>query len=155
MVSGQFPNPVSLGACDVNTATSHVRLLLVDDNPAVLRQVIQLLPREFEVVATLEDGAGLPAAVLEHQPDIIVLDITLPPVNGIALASQLRSAGCSAEIVFLTVHSDRDYVRAAFGVGAIAYVVKTRLSLDIVPALRAAMRGERFVSPSPELEGMA
>ena len=139
----------------MNIATSRVRLLLVDDNPAVLRQVAELLPREYDVVATLEHGAGLAAAVLEHQPDIIVLDITLPPVSGISLASQLKVAGCLAEIVFLTVHSDRDYVRAAFGVGAIAYVVKARLGLDIVPALRAAMRGERFVSPSPGLEGMA
>ena len=138
----------------MDTATSHVRLLLVDDNPAVHHQVIQLLPREFEIVGTLGDGAGLREAVRNHQPDIIVLDITLPPVSGIALASQLRTAGCVAKVVFLTVHSDRDYVRAAFAAGAAAYVVKTRLSLDIVVALRAALRGERFISPSPELEGL-
>jgi DNA-binding NarL/FixJ family response regulator len=138
----------------MDTATSYVRLLLVDDNPAVLRQVIQLLPREFEIVGTLGDGAGLRDAVRNHQPDIIVLDVTLPPVSGIALASQLRKAGCAAKIVFLTVHSDPDYVRAAFAAGAAGYVVKTRLSLDIVLALRAALRGERFISPSPELEGM-
>ena len=138
----------------MDTATSRVRLLLVDDNAAILRQVIQLLPREFEIVGTLEDGAGLRDAVRNHQPDIIVLDITLPAVSGIALASQLRKAGCAAKIVFLTVHSDPDYVRAAFAAGAAAYVVKTRLSLDIVLALRAALRGERFISPSPELEGM-
>jgi DNA-binding NarL/FixJ family response regulator len=138
----------------VDTATSHARLLLVDDNPAVLRQVLQLLPREFEIVGTLGDGAGLRDAVRNHQPDIIVLDVTLPRVSGIALASQLRTAGCAAPIVFLTVHSDPDYVRAAFAAGAAAYVVKTRLSLDIVLALRAALRGERFISPSPELEGM-
>ena len=138
----------------MDVATSHVRLLLVDDNPAVLRQVIQILPREFEIVGTLGDGAGLRDAVRNHQPDIIVLDVTLPPVSGIALAAQLRKAGCAAKIVFLTVHSDPDYVRAAFAAGAAAYVVKTRLSLDIVLALRAALRGERFISPSPELEGM-
>ena len=139
----------------MDTATSRVRLLLVDDNAAVLRQVIQLLPREFEIVGTLEDGTGLRDAVRNHQPDIIVLDITLPAVSGIALASQLRKAGCAAKIVFLTVHSDPDYVRAAFAAGAAAYIVKTRLSLDIVPALRTALRGERFISPSPELEGMS
>jgi DNA-binding NarL/FixJ family response regulator len=138
----------------MDVATSHVRLLLVDDNPAVLHQVIQLLPREFEIVGTLGDGAGLRDAVWNHQPDIVVLDVTLPPVSGIALASQLRKAGCAAKIVFLTVHSDPDYARAAFAAGAAAYVVKTRLSLDIVLALQAALRGERFISPSPELEGM-
>ena len=139
----------------MNTApTSHARLLLVDDNPAFMRQVIQILPCEFEIVATLADGVGLRHATLEHQPDIIVLDIRLPPVSGIGLASQLRNAGCLTKIVFLTVHCDPDYVRAAFAVGAIGYVLKTRLSLDIVLALRAALRGERFISPSPELEGV-
>ena len=129
-------------------------MLLVDDNPAVLRQVIQLLPGEFEVVGTLEDGAGLRVALEEHQPDIIVLDITLPRVSGIALASQLTQAGCPAKIVFLTVHSDPDYARAALAAGAIGYVVKTRLSLDLVPALQAAFHDTRFISPSPELAGV-
>ena len=150
MEAGQFSNPVSLGTREMNT----IRLLLVDDNPAVLRQVVQLLPGEFEVVGTLEDGAGLRGALEEHEPDIIVLDITLPCGCGIALASQLRNAGCPARIVFLTVHSDPDYVHAAFAAGAIGYVVKTRLSLDLEPALRSALQGERFISPSPELEGM-
>ena len=154
MAAGQSPESVSPGASEVNTATRRARLLLVDDNPAVLRQVIQLLPREFEIAGTLQDGAGLRDAVRDYQPDIIVLDITLPLVSGITLASQLRKAGCSAHIVFLTVHGDPDYVRAAFDAGAIGYVVKTRLSLDIGLALRAALRGERFISPSPELEGM-
>jgi DNA-binding NarL/FixJ family response regulator len=93
--------------------------------------------------------------MLEHRPDIIVLDIRLPPVSGLVLASQLRDAGCSAKIVFLTVHDDPDYVRAAFAAGAIGYVLKTRLSLDIVLALRAALQSERFISPSAELEGLA
>jgi DNA-binding NarL/FixJ family response regulator len=153
MAAGQSPYTVGV-ASEVNTRTDQVRLLLVDDNPAVLRQVIQLLPGEFEVVATLEDGAGLCGAVQEHRPDIIVLDITLPSVSGIALASQLRNAGYSTRIVFLTVHSDPDYVRAALAAGATAYVVKMRLSLDLVPALRSALQDERFISPSPELEGM-
>jgi DNA-binding NarL/FixJ family response regulator len=98
-------------------------------------------------------ATGLRVALEEHQPDIIVLDITLPPVSGIALASQLTNAGCPAKIVFLTVHSDPDYVRAALAAGAIGYVVKTRLSMDLVPALRAALDDTRFISPSPELEG--
>ena len=140
VVARLFPNPVSLGGVKVSTVTRHIRLLLVDDNPAVLRQVIQLLPGEFEVVGTLEDGAGLRGALEEHQPDIIVLDITLPRVSGIALASQLRNAGVAARIVFLTVHNDPDYVRAALAAGAIAYVVKTRLSLDLAAGLAGGNR---------------
>ena len=101
----------------------------------------------------LGDGAGLRGATEEHQPDIIVLDITLPGLSGIALAIQLRDAGVAARIVFLTVHNDPDYVRAALAAGAAAYVVKTRLSLDLLPALEAVIEGRRFISPSPELEG--
>jgi DNA-binding NarL/FixJ family response regulator len=129
----------------------HVRLLLVDDNPAVVRQVVQLLPDEFEVVDTLESGAGLREAIDEHHPDVVVLDVTLPGPSGIALASQLTKAGCPAPIVFLTVHNDPDYVRAAMAAGASGYVVKMRLAIDLVPALRAALEGTRFISPSPEL----
>ena len=141
--------------CKVSAVTTHIRLLLVDDNPAVSRQVIRLLPSGFEVVGMLKDGTGLRGALQEHQPDIIVLDITLPGLSGIALAIQLRDAGVAVRIVFLTVHSDPDYVRAALAAGAAAYVVKTRLSLDLLPALEAVIEGRRFISPSPELEGMA
>ena len=129
----------------------HARVLLVDDNPAVLRQVVQCLPEHFEVVDTLESGARLRASIDAHHPDIVVLDITLPGESGIALAAQLGKAGCQARIVFLTVHSDPDYVRAALHAGACGYVVKMRLSLDLVPAMQAALEGRRFVSPVPEL----
>ena len=139
----------------MSAVTTHIRLLLVDDNPAVSRQVIRLLPSGFEVVGMLKDGTGLRGALQEHQPDIIVLDITLPGLSGIALAIQLRDAGVAVRIVFLTVHNDPDYVRAALAAGAAAYVVKTRLSLDLLPALEAVIEGRRFISPSPELEGMA
>lgn len=128
------------------------RVLLVDDHPAILRQVVQMLPEEFEVVATLEDGRRLPAAVQEHQPDFIVLDITLPGQSGIHLASQLCHAGCVARIIFLTVHNDPDYARAAIAAGGSAYVVKMRLATDLVPALRAVIAGRRYVSPCPELK---
>ena len=80
------------------------RVLLVDDHPAVLRQVAQLLRGEFEVVDTLPDGSRLEAAVAGSQPDLIVLDIALPGLNGIELARRLTAAGCRARIVFLTVY---------------------------------------------------
>jgi len=128
-----------------------VRVVLVDDNPAVLRQVAQLLPEEFEIVDMLESGATLSAAIEEHYPALVILDITLPGQSGLALAAQLMRSGCPARVVFLTVHSDPDYVRAAFDAGAYGYVVKTRLSLDLVSAMHAALEGQRFVSPIPEL----
>src|SRR5262245_21085308 len=110
----------------MNTRASTARVLLLDDHPAVLRQVSQLLPPEFEVIAMLEDGTGLKAAVEEHQPDLVVLDISLPGSSGIELASQLWRARSRCKVVFLTVHEDVDYALAAFATGAVGYVVKAR-----------------------------
>jgi DNA-binding NarL/FixJ family response regulator len=128
-----------------------VRVILVDDHPAVLRQTMQVLPERFEVVETLQDGAELQAAVRELQPEILVLDITLPLFSGVELARRLRAGGHQTKIVFLTVHADPDYAWEAFNVGALGYVIKPRLASDLVPALDAALAGRRFVSPCPEL----
>lgn len=136
----------------MNDQANLPRVVLVDDHPAVLRQVMQVLDNEFEVVDALEDGEQLSAAVADLAPDLIVLDITLPGISGIDLALQLRKVGCRAKIVFLTVHADPDYAREAFLVGANAYVIKPRLASDLAKALKAALAGKRFLSPSPELE---
>jgi DNA-binding NarL/FixJ family response regulator len=136
----------------MNAEASVARVILVDDHLAVSQQVARLLPGDFEIVTKLEDGAQLTSAVAEYRPDLIVLDITLPGASGIELASQLRQAKCTARVVFLTVHNDPDYVRAAFAVGASGYVDKAGLASDLVPALHAALDGKQFISPSVNLE---
>jgi DNA-binding NarL/FixJ family response regulator len=128
-----------------------IRVILVDDHPAVLHQTLQLLPERFEVVEALEDGLKLQAVARESKPDIVVLDITLPAINGVQLARQLRADGCKAKIIFLTVHADPDYASEAFHVGALGYVIKPRLASDLVPALDAVLAGRRFISPCPDL----
>jgi DNA-binding NarL/FixJ family response regulator len=110
--------------------------------------VTALLPAEFHPVASLSSGDGLAAAIAEHHPDIVVLDITLPGANGIELASRLRATAGCPKIVILTVHDDPDYLRAALEAGAAAYVVKARLLQDLVPALTAVRGGRQFVSAS-------
>lgn len=129
-------------------------MLLLDDHPGVLRQVAELLPAGFEVVAALHDAAALPDAMNKHQPDLVVLDITLPGTSGIQLASRLRSAGHSGKVVFLTVHDDADYARAGFAAGGKGYVVKARLGTDLLPALEAALEDRRFVSKGAALDGL-
>lgn len=131
----------------VKAQTSTVRVLLVDDHPAVLAQVTQLLPAEFEVVRALTDGRELMTAMEKHHPEIVLLDITLPGTCGIDLAAQLRRAGNPVKVVFLTVHDDPDYVGAALSAGASGYVVKSRLAADLIPALRAVLEGRQFISP--------
>ena len=136
----------------MSASTKLSRVLLVDDHPAVLRQVAQLLSGEFEVVETLPDGRDLQHAVEARQPDVVVLDITLPGPSGIELARSLSATPAPPKVVFLTVHADPDYAREALATGALGYVVKSRLVSDLVPALHAALDGRRFVSPSPGLE---
>jgi len=138
----------------VDSKTKPVRVLLVDDHPAMLRQVAQLLEGEFQVQAALQDGEHLVTTAAALRPDLIVLDIALPGLNGIELARRLAAAACPAGIVFLTVHADADYARAAFAAGGLGYVVKPRLGSDLLPALRAALQGQRFISPCPDLDAL-
>ena len=130
------------------------RVLLLDDHPAVLRQVVEMLPAGFEVVAALHNAVALPEAMEKHKPDLVVLDITLPGVSGIELASRLRRAGQPGKVVFLTVHDDADFARAGFAAGGTGYVVKARLATDLVPALEAALAGRKFVSPGVAANGL-
>jgi DNA-binding NarL/FixJ family response regulator len=129
-------------------------VLLVDDHAALLQQIRRLIDKEFDVVGMLPDGTGLLDADASQNPDLIVLDISLPGQSGLNLAYRLREAGSKARLVFLTVHCDVDYAQAAFLAGASGYVVKSRMASDLVSALHAALRGGRFVSPCPELAGV-
>jgi len=138
----------------MSSASQKPRVLLVDDHPALLQQAIRLLRNDFDIVGSLPDGTCLAEAVASQAPDTIVLDITLPGRSGLQLAQSLKEAGCKARIVFLTVHCDPDYTRAALAAGAAGYVVKARMASDLAIALHAALRGERFISPCPELEGI-
>ena len=85
-------------------------------------------------------------------PDVIVLDITMPRLDGIEAARQLRSSQRPARLVFLAVHEDADYARAALDAGGLGYVVKTRLASDLLPATRAALADRPFISPTLRLD---
>jgi DNA-binding NarL/FixJ family response regulator len=87
-------------------------------------------------------------AVARLHPDILVIDISMPVLSGIEAAQQLKQSGTDAKIVFLTIHEDPDFVQAALAAGASGYVVKSRLATDLLLAIRAALAGGRFVSPS-------
>lgn len=134
-------------------------ILLADDNSAVLDYVRKMLEKEqnYEVVAALSEGEFVTREYLRLRPDLILLDISMGEFNGIDIARQLRDSGCSAKIVFLTVHEDSDYMNAAIGAGGSAYVLKSRLNIDLFSAIRAALSNKLFVSPSllysPSAEG--
>jgi len=135
----------------VNTAPASKRVLLVDDHPAFLDRLTEVLADEFEVAGALRDGTEVEAAVARSHPDLVVLDITLPGLNGFELAHRLTVIDHPPRIVFLTVHEDADFAREAFAVGGLGYVTKPQLAKDLLPALRAAMEGKYFVSRCAEL----
>jgi DNA-binding NarL/FixJ family response regulator len=124
------------------------RTLIADNNPDMLEVTSQILKDSFDIVGAFLDGNAVMREYRGLRPEVFVLDISMGDVNGIDIAEQLRDVGCAAPIIFLTVHEDHDFVRAAFGAGGSGYVVKSRLCLDLVSAIRAAQAGELFVSPS-------
>ncbi len=124
------------------------RVLLADDHADFLAAAVRLLSAEFEVVRTFGDGESLLREAAGLRPDLIVLDVTMPGVNGIETARRLKAAGGAAAVVFLTVHSDPDYVREALAAGGLGYVVKCRLASDLIPALKEALAGRSYISPS-------
>jgi DNA-binding NarL/FixJ family response regulator len=128
------------------------RVLLADDHPAVLALTATALADEYFVVGSVADGVALLTEAERLHPDVIVLDITMPGLDGIEGARQLRRSRQPARLVFLTVHERREFARAALDAGGLGYVVKARLASDLLPAIRAALAGRRFVSPTISLE---
>jgi DNA-binding NarL/FixJ family response regulator len=124
------------------------RILLADDHPDFLAVAVRLLEEEFEIVNGVGDGESLLREAARLRPDVVVLDISMPGHNGIEAAMRLKAAGDAAAIVFLTVHTDPDYVRAALATGALGYVVKNHLASDLFPALKEALAGRSYISPS-------
>jgi DNA-binding NarL/FixJ family response regulator len=114
----------------------------------MLRQLVQLLETEFDVVGTAADGAAALEAVTRAGPDIAVLDVAMPRLGGIAVAAQLRSAGVVVKLVFVTMYRDREFMQKALELGPVGYVAKDRLVMDLFPAIRAVESDQSFISPS-------
>jgi len=125
-----------------------VRVLLADDHETVLARIRSLLCKDFEVVGTVDNGRDAVAEVRRLDPDVLVIDISMPVMDGLQAASQLHRRSCRTKVVFLTVHEDRDYVDAALAVGASGYVTKSHVTSDLVPAIREAIVGHTYVSKS-------
>jgi len=123
------------------------RILLADDHQAMLETVSRVLAVDFDIVGTVGDGEQAVQAVVSLDPDVVVLDISMPVMNGFEAASCLRQSGARAKVIFLTAQTNQDFVSAAFSAGALGYVLKTRLMTDLVPAVREVLEGRTFASP--------
>ena len=128
--------------------TRRPRILLADDHLAVLQRVSMLLRSLFDVVGMVGSGRGMISEAMRLKPDVIVADISMPDMTGIEAARQLRARGSLAKVIFLTIHSESEFVDACMAEGAVGYVVKNHMKTDLIPAINAALTGRSFVSPT-------
>jgi len=124
-------------------------VLLADDHPATLETWRSLLAGEFEVIGAVGDGAALVDAYRRQAPDVVVADIGMPGLNGLAAVETIIREHPGARVVIVTAHADRTLVRRAFAVGALGYVHKLRTREDLLPAVRAALADDVHISPLP------
>jgi DNA-binding NarL/FixJ family response regulator len=123
-------------------------VLIVDDDNEVRRTIAHLLEGKVQVIGTAENGQRAIELAALLYPDIIVLDICMPVLDGIAAAVRLRDCGYPGKIVFLSMQSAPEFVEAAFDTGALGYVLKCSATTDLAPAIMSALEGRRFVSPA-------
>jgi DNA-binding NarL/FixJ family response regulator len=128
--------------------SARTRVLVADDHRAMLDTLVRMLSRDFDVVAAVPDGLSAVKEAEHLAPDLLVLDIAMPGLNGIAAAARLKDRGSNAKIVFVTNMRDREFVQESLALGDIGFVLKDRLVADLLPAIRRVLAGQAFISPS-------
>lgn len=123
------------------------RVLLADDHVLMLEGLARLLADSFDIVGFATNGLMLLEEAERLKPNVVVLDISMPELNGIEAARRLHKLLPSVKIVFITQHLDRAYLRAAFDAGALGYVVKQSASGELVRAIKSAMENRYYVTP--------
>lgn len=138
------------------TAAHRPRVLLAEDHTLVREGLRQLLAEQLDVLDAVPDGRALLTAAEQLVPDVVLLDISMPRLNGFDAARLLAKTCPESKVIFVTMHADPDYVREAFRAGARGYVVKSAVSAELVTAVHTVQRGRIYVSRSIDvsLEGL-
>jgi DNA-binding NarL/FixJ family response regulator len=123
------------------------RVLLADDHALLLGAFEKLLAADCDIVGQVSDGRALVAAVDELSPDVVVLDISMPLLNGLEAGRQIKRKARGVKLVFLTMNEDTDLAAEAFRAGASAYVLKRSAASELLTAIREAMQGRSYVTP--------
>jgi DNA-binding NarL/FixJ family response regulator len=124
------------------------RLVLCDDHGLILEGLRRVLEPEFEIAGLASCGTEVVQQANRLKPDIVLLDISMPGLNGIEAAPLIRKAHAAVKLVYLSQKTERSYVDAAFRAGASGYLVKGSMVNELAPALRAVAAGEYYISPS-------
>jgi CheY-like chemotaxis protein len=122
------------------------RVIVADDHADLRSLVVELLRDSFDVVAVASDGLAALDAILRLEPDLAVLDISMPGMNGFEVARELRKQNQGPKIVFLTVNMGADFVEACLAAGGQGFVSKMLMSRDLIPAMNEVLAGRVFVS---------
>jgi DNA-binding NarL/FixJ family response regulator len=130
----------------IKTKDARPTVVLADDHAGFLRNISQLLTPGYDVVATADNGMTALDVVLRLSPDVAVLDIEMPKLDGLGAAREMRQCSRKTKIVFLTLYDDDDYIAAALSTGALGYVLKSFTHSDLIPAIENALAGQVFVS---------
>jgi two-component system response regulator NreC len=131
------------------TIATKIRVLIADDHAILRDGVRKLLAEEedIEVIGEARDGHDAIKRAEELKPDVILLDLAMPGLNGLAVAKRLKSAASNAKILILTMHQEEEYVYETLRAGASGYVLKDAAAPELIGAIRAASRGETYLSP--------
>jgi len=127
---------------------SRINIVLADDHP-VVRKGLRFSIEEAEglkVVAEASDGEAAIALVKKHRPHVVVLDIDMPKMDGLAVAREMRKQSLAAKIIFLTLHYDQDFFRAAVDIGGMGYILKDSAMLEIVACIQSVAEGRPYYS---------
>jgi DNA-binding NarL/FixJ family response regulator len=126
-----------------------IRLLIVDDNDAIRDNIKSLVNKQpnIEVIGEAKDGESAIELARKLSPEIILMDINMPKLNGIEAAAKILRNNAAARIIIMSTHSDEHFVTAALKAGALGYVLKTSINRDLMPALHVVMANKLFLSP--------
>lgn len=146
-VKGKASSGLSPGKTEREVVTKP-SVILADDDAAFLKELRKLLEPEFKIAQSVGDGKALIEAAQTLTPDLIVADISMSHFNGFQALRRLKAALPNARVIFLTVHEEPAFVAEARKSGALGYVFKRRAPSDLIPAIRAILKGGPFVCPA-------
>jgi len=126
---------------------TRTKILIADDHKMFAQGLQGLLEDEFDLVGTVADGQALLDAAQVLHPDVIVVDISMPILNGLDAVRQLKDKGSDARVIFLTMHADDRLLAEAFRCGGLAYVLKQSAGEDLIHAIRQVLAGQKYVTP--------
>lgn len=129
------------------SGSKRLRVMLGDDHTLILNGIKTLLEPHCDVVGTATDGRSLVHLALEAKPDLVVLDVSMPHLNGLDAALQIKAASPATKIIFLSMHTNPMYLRKALENGAQGYVLKTGVVEELLEAIQQVLKGETYFSP--------